>query len=323
MFHIAIDEPEEIIPRLGRGLAHWKKGRSAYELALAWTSARGIPGPVRAVLDQAPEWQGAQLLDAVFERPTDLGTAGAPSQTDLLAVLALPAVNAVLAVEGKVDEPFGEVVDKWLGKAPAPGKFARLNRLCGTLGLDRSLIGDLHYQLLHRTCAAIYEARRLRYPCAMMLVHSFDALGAWFDKFEYFSRALNMQVTAMNSVSEARVFGGVSLRLAWVKDSVCKRLGERWECPQIEGVFTDDDGRWCSNASPYLDDEDPDGVGNPPLEEWIWHRSRPARGNSSRADWSAWLEYLQKPQAGDGLRMLAQIEARRMLRLLGGEAARE
>ncbi|MCA0199887.1 MAG: hypothetical protein LCH56_03495 [Proteobacteria bacterium] len=317
MFHIAIEEPEEIIPRLGRGLRHWKKGRSAYELAVAWTASPGIPDSVRSVLDQAPEWRGAQLLDAVFERPTDLGTAGAPSQTDLLAVVGLPAVNAVLAVEGKVDEPFGEVVDKWLGTTPAPGKIARLKGLCATLGLETDIVGDVHYQLLHRTCAAIYEARRLRYPCAMMLVHSFDALGAWFDKFEYFARSLEMPVAAPNAVSPARLFDGISLRLAWVKDSVCKRQMERWQTPEVEGVFTDDAGRWCSNASSYLDDEDPAADENPPREEWEWHQSRPARGNSRREDWKAWLAYLSEPHAGEGLRRLAEIEARRTLRLLG------
>jgi hypothetical protein len=41
-FQIAIEKPEEIIPRLGKPELHWKKGRSAYELATAWMEAGGI-----------------------------------------------------------------------------------------------------------------------------------------------------------------------------------------------------------------------------------------------------------------------------------------
>lgn len=317
MFHIAVNQPEEIIPRLGRGLRHWKKGRSAYELAVAWISAHGIPASVRSVLNEAPEWQEAELLDAVFERTTNLGTPGAPSQTDLLAVMALPKANAVLAVEGKVDEPFGETVGKWLGPNPPSGKTARLKRLCATLGLNHDVIGDLHYQLLHRTCAAIYEAQRFRYPSAMMLVHSFDPLSAWFEKFEYFAGAIGFSVKGQNQVSDPRQFEGVSLRLAWVKDSPCSRTDERWRVPEAEGLFVDEAGRWCSNASPYLDADDPSNDENPPKEKWVWHQSRPAPGNSSREDWKAWLAYLNEPQAAEGLRSLEKLEALRTLRLLG------
>ena len=35
-FQIAIEEPDEIIPRLGKKELHWKKGRSAYELSTSW-----------------------------------------------------------------------------------------------------------------------------------------------------------------------------------------------------------------------------------------------------------------------------------------------
>src|SRR5689334_18418289 len=96
-----IEQPEEIKPRLGK-LTHWKEGRSAYELAAAWMRVGGIPDRVREVLDQAPEWRHAELLDAIFERETNLPGQGGGSQTDLLAVIRLIDGNAILAVEGKV-----------------------------------------------------------------------------------------------------------------------------------------------------------------------------------------------------------------------------
>jgi hypothetical protein len=69
-FQTSIEKPEEIISRLGRLDLHWKKGRSTFELSTAWMQAGGIPQSVRSVLDQAPEWHGAKLLDAIFERET-------------------------------------------------------------------------------------------------------------------------------------------------------------------------------------------------------------------------------------------------------------
>lgn len=135
-FQIAIERPEEIIPRLGKQELHWKKGRSAYELATSWMTVKSFPSPVMAVLEQTGEWRGAVLLEAIFERETALGSRGRPSQTDLLAVVALPTGNAILGVEGKVDEPFGPKVRDWLGGTENSNRHRRLNVLCETLDVD-------------------------------------------------------------------------------------------------------------------------------------------------------------------------------------------
>jgi hypothetical protein len=117
-FQISIKQPDEIIPRLGKQERHWKQGRSAFELSTSWMAAGGFPTVVREVLEQAPEWSGAQFLEGIFERETQLPGNGRPSQTDLLAIVALPDGNAILGVEGKVDEPFGKLVAEWLGADP-------------------------------------------------------------------------------------------------------------------------------------------------------------------------------------------------------------
>jgi hypothetical protein len=52
-----VTEPTDIIPFLGKGEAHWRKGYSAYELAHSWVNAGGIPDNVRSVLDQAAEYR--------------------------------------------------------------------------------------------------------------------------------------------------------------------------------------------------------------------------------------------------------------------------
>ena len=80
-----IAKPEDVIPYLARQERHWKKGRSAYELAHAWVHADNIPASVRAVLDTCPDCAGAALVEGLFEREVDLRTPGHRSQTDLLA----------------------------------------------------------------------------------------------------------------------------------------------------------------------------------------------------------------------------------------------
>jgi hypothetical protein len=237
-FHIQIKEPKEIVPRLGKGERHWKQGRSAYELSTKWMQAEGIPPSVEAVLHMVPEWRPVELLEGIFERETDLPGRGRPSQTDLLAIVRLPSGNAVLAVEGKVDEPFGPLVDDWLaGRLDAEARAieggkgdgganrkARLAGLCKSLCVDPGMVGKLHYQLFHRTSAALYEALRFGCARAMMLVHSFaplptpSLLPAGFAEFSAFASAVGMPVACPNAISPPKRCEGIELRLAWVSD---------------------------------------------------------------------------------------------------------
>ena len=152
-----IKRPEDIIPHLAKQERHWKKGYSAYELAYSWVGAKGIPNPVVAVLHQAEEFLGMELIEGFFEKETDLRSRGRPSQTDLLALIGDGEGFAVLGIEGKVDESFGPLVSEWLVDASA-NKRARLSVLQETMGLADHDVSNLRYQLLHRTAAAVYEA---------------------------------------------------------------------------------------------------------------------------------------------------------------------
>jgi hypothetical protein len=222
-FQMPIEMPAEIIPRLGKQERHWKVGRSAYELSTTWMSASGIPAAVRSVLTKAPEWADATLLDGIFERETEIPGNGRPSQTDLLAIVGLAQGNAILGVEGKVDEPFGPLVGEWLSEDSSPNKVARLSALCATLGVKPDAVHALRYQLFHRSCAAIYEAKRFRYGRAMMLVHSFAPVDggngpAGYVDFSTFASAVGMPVTGPGNVSPTKLCDGVEFRLAWVSD---------------------------------------------------------------------------------------------------------
>ena len=101
---------EDVIPFLAKGKRHWRKGYSAYELAYSWVEAEGFPDTVRPLLDSVPEFRDAVIVQAYFEKETGLRTRGRDSQTDLLVHARSPMTDLIIGVEGKVDEPFGELV---------------------------------------------------------------------------------------------------------------------------------------------------------------------------------------------------------------------
>ena len=72
------------------GQSTGRKGYSAYELAVTWAQTPlDFPAPVRAVLETAPEYKDAEVVDGFFEREVELGSPGRNSQTDLRIVAGL------------------------------------------------------------------------------------------------------------------------------------------------------------------------------------------------------------------------------------------
>lgn len=210
-------KPQDVIPHLGRP-THWKQGRSAKAVADSWFAANDLPPRVRAVLEQAPEFRGAELIDAWLERSTDLGDGrGTPSQTDLLAVLGVGDELAVMGVEAKVTESLGPLVTDWLGKGGV-GKEDRLQRLCDLLGFDRREVGDLRYQLFHRTAAAILEARRYRAGKAIMLVHSFCGEATGLADYAAFSERMGTNGAGRDRMAGPVRVGELQLWTGWVGD---------------------------------------------------------------------------------------------------------
>ena len=142
---------------------HWRRERSAFELATSWELAaaakRGLPTSVAAVLDEYAELRDAKLLLALPEHKVALEGKGWGSQTDLWALLKGPQGQVSMAVEGKAGEKFDSLVGEWLvaGKSensPANRK-ARLDSLCDILCICLDSVDDIRYQLLHRTAVAI------------------------------------------------------------------------------------------------------------------------------------------------------------------------
>lgn len=194
----------------------WKAGRSAYEVAVAWESARrtprGLPKDVADVLDRCEDLRDAHLLFGIPEHQVVLEGGGHASQTDLWALLRTPVGLVSMAVEGKAGEGFGQRVDEWLKDAsPRSGKPRRLAQLCRILALSEDRAHGCVYQLLHRSAAAILEAQRFGIDRAVLLVHSFlpEGHGSMTD-FKAFGEQLGVHL-AENEIVSAGVRDSVQL----------------------------------------------------------------------------------------------------------------
>jgi hypothetical protein len=203
--------PHDARAYLADPIRHWRPDFSAFELAHAWIESECAPSAVDELLRQA--LGDYQLVEGFFEKETPLGTAGHPSQTDLLLVLRAGADLAIAVVEGKANESFGQYVEDWDdGKAT---KTTRLKSLCRHLDLDATAVGKLRYQLIHRTVAALLEAERYGAGTALMIVQAFSDAPDSFDDFVKFSAALGIETRKKAALSPAKRVGGIALRLGW------------------------------------------------------------------------------------------------------------
>jgi hypothetical protein len=204
---------------------HWKQDASAKALADAWENADDWPEPVASSLATSPDLTDLKLLLAIPEHQTPLPGGNRASQTDLLVLARSPTGDLVaIAVEGKAQEPFGDTnVAEWRA-SNSPGRADRLRHLLSTLELpDDDRLAQIRYQLLHRTAAAIMEARRFGASHAVMLVHSFSTPNpesrrdAWFEDFAAFAALYGVSATKGSIVRAGRL-GDVTLHLGWVSD---------------------------------------------------------------------------------------------------------
>lgn len=189
----------------------WKSGYSARALAHCWEAANGIPPEVAEIM--AGGFGRPELLFAVPEHKTSLPGGTRESQSDILALVRHEAGLATYAIEGKVEEAFGDTVADWSRK-PSDGKIERLSYLCATLG-----IGDcppaVRYQLLHRTASALIEAERFNASMAGMIVHSFSPARRWLDDFQSFVALLGGGDIAPGQSAVIDTPSGRPLLLGW------------------------------------------------------------------------------------------------------------
>lgn len=190
---------------LGDPDRHWRAGYSAMACAQSWEA--GFPSEVARLLGA-----DAELQVAIVEHRVPLPGGGAPSQCDVFALVRADGRDLAVAVEAKVEEPFGPTLAEWQA-SPSKGKTARLEAICGWLGIGIPG-GVIRYQLLHRTAAAVAEARRWHRPVAAMIVQSFSRDGAWFDDYAAFLDLFGSRA-GWDEAADSVLPDGTILRLGW------------------------------------------------------------------------------------------------------------
>lgn len=210
-------KPEDVIPFLAKQEKHWKPKYSAYETAYSWFTPQDLPVAVREILQTDQVYANAKLVKATFEKQTKLDETGrAPSQTDVCALLKINSGFAVLGIEGKVNESFGELVSEW--NDYSPGKLRRLAGLIERLGLRPSnALGVLRYQLFHRTVATLLECEAAKAHNGVMLVQSFspDDVRTGFKDFQAFCSVLGAPIDKPGKLSQPIQLQTVQLRFGW------------------------------------------------------------------------------------------------------------
>jgi hypothetical protein len=215
--YIPTTKPEDWQSLLADPEKHWRKGYSARALAYCWQEADGFPDCVQIAFRESniDLFHEIEMLLAIPEHKVSLSDDYRSSQNDLFVLAKSHEKLISIAVEGKVSEPFGDTVSKWL-KNETPGKKKRLEFLCRELGIVKANVSNIRYQLLHRTASAILEAKRFNASNALMLVHSFSQTDEWFENYALFAALFGIDAKK-NRIHSAGKKGSIQLYLGWVK----------------------------------------------------------------------------------------------------------
>lgn len=189
----------------------WRRGYSAMAAALSWEAARGLPPEIAALLGAE-----AELLLAIPEHKVALPGGRRDSQCDVFALVRIGDETCAVAIEAKVNEPFGPTIGEWLVNA-SPGKTHRLKFLCALLGIADPPL-TLRYQLFHRAAAAVIEAGRFKTDRAAMIIQSFAQDCRWFTDFADFAKACGYQVDPGLPIT-FKLPSGLPMTLGWATGS--------------------------------------------------------------------------------------------------------
>lgn len=190
----------------------WRRGYSAMAAALSWEAAKGVPTEISEIFGE-----NVELLLAIPEHKVALPGGRRESQCDVFALVRAGNETTALAVEAKVNERFGPTVGEWMVGA-SHGKVERLGFICDQLGLAGKPPDSVRYQLLHRTAAAVLEARRFKTDRAAMIVQSFSQDHRWFEGFEEFASLFGIRARRGEPLI-CRLPSGMPLTLGWAVGS--------------------------------------------------------------------------------------------------------
>jgi hypothetical protein len=217
--YVPANQPEDWQQLLAERERQWKTGYSARTLAHCWHAADGFPDEISRVFaaSSVPTFRDAEPLLILPEYKVALKGRGPDSQNDIFVLAKANDGELIsITVEGKVDEPFGDLLGKWksANQVFTDNKGERLDDLQNQLGLS-TIPDDIYYQLLHRTASAMIEARRFNARYALMLVHSFSPTASWFDEYARFA-SLFAVAAEKDVLHHLNTVDGVDLYAAWI-----------------------------------------------------------------------------------------------------------
>lgn len=219
-FFVPANNPEDWKPLLAQPDKHWRSGYSAKTLAYSWQQSNDFPAEVKKVFKNSgiDLFQDIQMLLAFPEYKVSLKPhRSRPSQNDIFILAKGNDQLISMTIEGKVNEPFGELISEWKLNDNG-GKVERLEFLSDVLQLDEDKLDHIRYQLLHRTASAAIEAKRFNAQNALMLVHSFSQSDEWFDDYCQFLALFEVK-GKLDSLVFAKTLDGIDLYFGWVKGS--------------------------------------------------------------------------------------------------------
>lgn len=195
---------------------HWRDGYSAKMLATCWQKAGGFPAEIATSFRAAeiPLFQELEFVVGLPEYKIQIPPSKRrPSQTDLMVIARRGRELVAVAVEGKKEESFGELVRDWRRK-DSDGKTERLAFLTERLGLGGRDLNGIRYQLLHRTASALMMAERFAARHAVMLVHSFSNARTGFSDYSEFLQLFGLKA-ATDKLQRAGTVRDTELYFSW------------------------------------------------------------------------------------------------------------
>ena len=211
-------EPCDWKPLLPKPDEQWQCGFSAKTLAHCWEDCEGFPPEVDAILRQSDALHDIEPLLVFPEWTVKLPSRGRTSQNDVWVLAKIPDGLVSITIEGKVDEPFDNILEKWKANASS-GKLKRLAYLVSSLDLKSEPPGHIYYQLMHRAASAVIMAEKIGAKAAVMLIHSFSPTEKWFKEYCEFSYLFGIDAEIGILGAGRRARNELPLYLGWVRGS--------------------------------------------------------------------------------------------------------
>ncbi|WP_134703794.1 hypothetical protein [Ammoniphilus sp. YIM 78166] len=151
----------------------WQDGRSAKEFAKAWfrTGKAHLPDELLTLLESHQVTRRLEVEEAIPEKKTVLDNfRGNGRNHDMILIGKTQQDRIVISIEAKTDEPFGELIGKYLVRVKSNSRSSRINQLSLAV-FGHTEVSNLRYQLLHAMAGTLIEAKKYGATQAILIVH--------------------------------------------------------------------------------------------------------------------------------------------------------